>query len=455
MPIEPSQEPRSRRGRDVALLLTGVLCVHLIAAYAARHGVVRDDAESYVLLGRNLAHGFGYVFAPGRLPTAWRAPGYPLLLATIFRLTGGALWAARAANALLWVITSLLAYRLALQILPGTAPRMSQRVRHATALLVAGMIGFYPEFVGLTGLLWSESLFIPLFLGAVSALYAFSRRQNTRTALLAGAMVGAAALTRSTSVVLIPVIWYCVFRNGLGATRSAALNGFLATAAAMLLIGCWSARNYLVMGRFILVESNIGYNLYVGNRPDTPIPFAWTRAATLPRDPLYQRLTSGGGEAATSAALSHAALEQIKRNPVRTLALAAGKTFDFWLPDFFVALNLRSGSLGAENVRLWRPVLALSVLAYLVTVLAALAGIVRGHRVWEVRFLVLILCLYTLPHVLVYGASRYHLPLMPLLILLAAPVLRRTAIALRRAALRPPPAPDAMAPLTARPWWDR
>ncbi len=48
-----------RHGRDLALLLAGILCLHLLAAFASRHGVIRDDAESYVTLGRNIANGFG------------------------------------------------------------------------------------------------------------------------------------------------------------------------------------------------------------------------------------------------------------------------------------------------------------------------------------------------------------------------------------------------------------
>ncbi len=434
-----------RRGRDLGLLLLGILVLHLIVAYLSRNGIVRDDAESYVVLGRNIARGFGYVFAPGRPQTAWRAPGFPIWLAVIFRISGGGLWAARTCNALLWTLTSFLGYRVSAAMLPALFPRMPSRVRHGVALLTSGMIGFYPEFVGLTGLLWSESLFIPMFLSAVWALWALSRRRTASAALIAGTAIGLCALTRSTSVILIPAIWFAVLRQG--ATRLAIRNGVLASAAAVLLIGCWTARNRMVMGKFILVESNVGYNLYVGNRPDTPIPFAWTRAASLPRDPLYQQLIVGRTEAEASTALTHAAIQQMTRNPGRTALLGVGKVFDFWLPDFFIALNLRSGAFGSGGVRLWRPFLAVSVLAYLIVALTAMAGIVAGRKIWEARFLVLVVILYTLPHALVYGASRYHLPLMPLLIVLAAPVIRRIWLAIVRRTNRTDPASETMSPL--------
>lgn len=402
--------------------------------FVSRHGLIRDDAESYVVLGRNIAKGYGYVFAPGRLPTAWRAPGYVVLLAGIFRLFGEAHWAARVVNAALLTLAAFLSYRFAAQMLPGMFPKMAPRERNAVAMLCAGLIGFYPELVGLTGLLWSENLFIPLFLSAVSALFAFSKRPSVSLALLSGALTACCILTRSTSVILLPVIGFCALRNGF--SSFALRNGAIATVTALLLAGCWTARNYVVMGNFILVESNVGYNLYVGNRPDTPMPFAWKRAASLPEDALYQRLNAAPTEGERSAALTKAAVAQIKRDPLRTALLAATKVVDFWLPDFFIALNLQSGALGPENMWLWKPVLALTLCSYLVIVVFAIAGSLRlglarpAQTCWEFRFVLLIVALYTLPHALVYGNSRYHLPLMPLLFLLAAPVIRRAWLAL-------------------------
>jgi len=196
----------------------------------------------------------------------------------------------------------------------------------------------------------------------------------------------------------------------------------------------------------VLVESNVGYNLYVGNRPDTPMPFAWRRAASLGHDALFRRLTDGVPEAESSAALTRVALQQIRRDPLRTFLLGFTKEFDFWLPEFFIARNLRAGALGAENVRLWKPFLAVSVVAYLILAAAAIAGWIAAARSWEARFLLLTVVLYALPHAIVYGSSRYHLPLIPLFAILAASAFRR-----RRAPAAPPAEPGPLKPRVASP----
>ena len=64
--------------RPLLLLLGCVLAVHLCVAFASRHGIIQDDAESYTLLGQNLAFGLGYVFKPGQMPIRdGREPGRP------------------------------------------------------------------------------------------------------------------------------------------------------------------------------------------------------------------------------------------------------------------------------------------------------------------------------------------------------------------------------------------
>jgi 4-amino-4-deoxy-L-arabinose transferase-like glycosyltransferase len=394
-------------------LLGFVLAVHLVVAYWSREGVPQDDALSYIQLGQNVAAGQGYVFEEGRPPISWRAPGYPLFLAAVFRMTGGSLAIARVTHAFLWVISALLTYRLALKLLEN--PRL--------ALIAAGCVGFYPEFVGMTGLFWSESLFILLFLAAMNGLLVVANGTGPYQAIGAGLLIGLAALTRSTSVILLPTAWFVAVtrRDRPGAFKRA----LLMSVAALILIGGWSARNYAIHRKFILVESNVGFNLYVGNSPSTPMPFAWQKLKLLDSDDDYKRLVAGLNEADSNAALSRAAAAHMRAHPGRTLALMACKTFDFWLPDFFVAMNLRSGSFGPAYRGLWRPFLGLSILVYVLCGVAAVRGVIATPARWHVAFLGLVIVLYTLPHTLVYGASRYHLPLIPLVIILAAPELAR------------------------------
>jgi 4-amino-4-deoxy-L-arabinose transferase-like glycosyltransferase len=340
-------------------------------------------------------------------------------LAGVFWLSGGSLLAARFASAFLWMSTAFLTFCLGRRL-----------VGERGALLAAGIVGLSPELLGLTGLLWSENLFVPLF---VASLLAIERRRDASagwlTALGTGLLIGAAVLTRSSAVILIPLLWLTAV---VGAAPRAQLGRTLAaTLVAVAVIGAWSARNTRLQGRFILVESNMGLNLYLGNSPDTPIPFAWKKWETLPRDARFRALNRGS-EGERYTALSRAATDEIKAHPLRTLALAGGKAFDFWLPDFFISRNVRAGSFGPAYRGLSTPVLIVTVTLFLVFIGAALRGAARQPRAFATAFTVATLTLYTLPHMLVYGASRYHTPLMPLIVILAAPELLRVSDGLRR-----------------------
>lgn len=401
-------------GRHALILLLGViLLVHLGVAWASRDGVIRDDADSYVRLGQNLAAGHGYVFEPGRSPTSWRAPGYPVLLAVVFWLTGGSLTAARVVSAFIWTLTALIAYALGRRL-----------VGERAALLAAALVGVSPELVGLTGLLWSETLFTCLFLAGIWAIVRWrTDTPSWLTAAAVGTLVGAAVLTRSTAVILFPVLWFSALTSP--APRARFGQTILATVLGLAVLGSWTARNYQEHGRFVLVESNVGYNLYLGNSPDTPIPFAWRKAALLDADERYQQIVRGHSTEGQSARLARAALEHVMENPLRTAVLAIGKTFDFWLPDFFIARNVRAGSFGLSYVDAWVPVFVVTVSAYLMIMWMAFRHAWANPRRWSTWFVGFVLMLYTAPHMLVYGASRYHLPLMPLVIILAAPELLR------------------------------
>lgn len=414
-------------------LLALILLVHAGMAFVSRDGTIRDDAESYLLIARTLASGHGFAFHPDSPPTSWRAPGYPLLLAGVFAATGGSLLAVRLVHALLWTLAAVAAYALvrALAI---------DRKRPWSALAVAALTGLYPEFVGMTGLLWSENATIPLLLVALVAVVAALRgRPSLAGALGAGVLVGLAALTRSTVLALLPAI---LALGWLGRPdRRCRWLAAAAVVAAAATVAPWTWRNARVHGVPILVESNLGYNLYVGNCPDTPIPFAWQRARRLATDAHYQRLIAGRSEAGRYRALTQATLAEIRRDPLAALRRAAGKAFDFWLPDFFVARNARVGALGDAARLLWPAILAVTVSTSLLVMGAALVRAWQTRTEWQTRWIVLAVGLYMLPHLATYGASRYHLPVLPLLMLLAASPLARwwEAVAWRR---RPKPAAD-------------
>ncbi|HEX7572883.1 MAG TPA: hypothetical protein VF514_07295, partial [Bacteroidota bacterium] len=74
---------RPRSGTLLLCILTAGLIAR-VATVALFHPPLWSDDIDYVALGKSLAHGDGYQI-DGH-PTAYRPPGYPLFLASSFRL---------------------------------------------------------------------------------------------------------------------------------------------------------------------------------------------------------------------------------------------------------------------------------------------------------------------------------------------------------------------------------
>ena len=401
--------------RRLSILLSLIFIAHLVVAVVSRNGIVQDDAESYTLIGRNLAQGNGFVFEAGRAVTSWRAPAYPYFLSFVFRMFHDSYFAARIAQAFLWTVTSLIVFFLA---------RVTVGVRYS--LLACALTGFNPTFLGFTGVLYSESLFICLFVLSVLGICHLHTRRKLWVALLAGCAVGLSVLTRSTALILVPALWtmFVVHR-----CKRPVWPYLVATLTAILVVGTWTARNWEVHHRLILVESNAGLNLFHGSRPYLPWVFMWKALEQVKADPELHRLTDGRSEGDACAALQKAALASIVAHPLYMLSRVPGKAFDFWLPDFFVPENVRAGSYCETCRRAYIPVSIVTASWFLLIALAAGIFIFRNCGQWYVVLFVAIGALYTIPHLIVYGASRYHEPLTVLLTILSAPVIG--AIALR------------------------
>jgi hypothetical protein len=86
---------------------------------------------------------------------------------------------------------------------------------------------------------------------------------------------------------------------------------------------------------------------------------------------------------------------------------------------------VESGSYGGEYKKFWPAVIVITSTAYLIVCIGALFTVIEFRRLMIVKFAVLLLAIYTLPHAIIFGASRFHLPLIPVICLLAAPSLLR------------------------------
>jgi 4-amino-4-deoxy-L-arabinose transferase-like glycosyltransferase len=196
------------------------------------------DMDAYVLLARNLISGSGYTYA--HVPSAWRTPGYPLVIAGAMEVFGEHFAiAVRILQGLLAVLASYLCMWAARFWFGETAARIA---------LLAAL--FFPTLLYLSGEFLSES--ITAFFVAL-CLWMFAKDSASphwTTAAGMGLAIGLGTLVRPNMAVLgfVGFAGAWVVRRA-GRLR---LQVALVPLCAALVLAPWIARNYQVFGRFML-----------------------------------------------------------------------------------------------------------------------------------------------------------------------------------------------------------
>ncbi|MGE4427224.1 MAG: ArnT family glycosyltransferase [Solirubrobacteraceae bacterium] len=363
-------------------------------------------------------------------PTAFRAPAYPGLLAAVYEVVGldeRTRWAAgRLVGALLGTITVAIVW--------GIARRTWSDVWIARA--AAGVTAVLPSLVWLNGGLVAETLFVPLVLAALLVTLIHRDRPDLRLAVLAGAIVGVAALTRTNGMsVILPVA------IGLWSARRRPLAPVAAVAALVVVLIPWTVRNAQALDRFLPLGTHNGYtmagvwNAGSATRGDH-FAHSWVPAEV----PAYRDLFDPPhlNEAQLDRALRSRALDFAWSNPgfvVEAAVLRGLRLFHLGQGHTFVA-GLSARETGVPDG--WRWMIAPGVW---IVVLGALAAVVLRIRrritlgPWWLWLTPILILLSAAPLV---GAPRYRVPLDPFMAMLVGAASVAVVAAVR--ARRSPPA---------------
>ena len=222
------------------------------------------DEREYLALASSLAAGRGFTYPePGAGTTQQfgRAPGYPMFLAAI----GAGQVDAEATPLRVKVAQSIVGaaviWLIGVIALRAAGPR--------AAALAAGLAAVYPPLVWFPSYVLSETLYSFIALASASVLQlSVDRAEAHRTdraggalSLGAGLLTGTAVLVRPAMLFFLPLaILWLLFR------RMPVLAVAL-VAGAVAVIAPWTARNYRVHDRFVLVASEGGVTFWTGNHP--------------------------------------------------------------------------------------------------------------------------------------------------------------------------------------------
>jgi hypothetical protein len=363
--------------RQVAVGVGGAVAMAQVATDVAVHGHLDPlyfDGGDYHLLAAGLAqHG---VYGP---PIADRPPGWPVLLAAVYRLAGAHPTAGLVLNVILAGVAAALVVLLAGRL--GLSP-LGAGVAGLTA-------GFCPWSLVLGATLYTETLYtLILVLLALLIIAGQGRQAQVSWCAGIGLTTGVGILVRPQLAIWVPFA-LCL---GLAGRRPAAMLAFVGVVVLVLLP--WTVRNYARLGAFVPFDTRGGVTLAAANND---LSEGGQSAAGLPRFPA-------GTEVENDRAFRSAAVRWITADPLRFV----GRMDDRLVRTFDPMTKLTHGVFGPVFLRS----LARGVWAILMAF--ALWGLVLHHRgPWRAP---ISLVTATLVTVVVFGGGfRFLVPVVPFL----------------------------------------
>lgn len=388
----------ARRWVALAVIIGVILRVLWVALFPAQPA---SDGATYLHLAERLADGQSYYTGDAY---AYWPPGFPLFLAPFLAIFGTSVALITGIQLALFALTVMIVDRLAQRTFGTCAARLSVM-----------LLALWPGYIMVSGVPTKELLIIPLL--ALVLLFWLGTRGPMRRAApgFAGAALGYVALVQP-AFMLFPTALFAADVAG-GRRLSVALGRTaLSTVVMVAVIAPWTLRNYLVLDAFVPISTNGGGGLYRANNPLATGGYTKHGAVDF----------SGLDEVEETKADLAAALTWISENPGRFASLALTKQMLFLGNDGTgVYWTLRHGNVEySESTYVALKALA-SVFWLCLCVLTLRAFGVwlmkPGHRIPPemALFSMPVFYLYTL-HSVFESSPKYHLPLVPVIAVLAA-----------------------------------
>jgi hypothetical protein len=416
-PIAAASIPYATRGSGnlntifpMAAILALAALVRIAAGY---YEIDRPSFEKLMLSGNEevliaqsllAGHGFSSPFGGSTGPTAYLAPGYPLLVAGVFRLFGSPSSAAFLSLFLLQVAFSLATIAVMIYI--------ARKVFGKRTATIAGVAyAFCPPTIVMPCMPWDTCLSALLLIGSVALALQCGQQPKTITWVLMGGMTAFTGLINPSLLpALIAMMAWCACRS---ADRSADrqrghakgyMQPTLAVLTLLLIFAPWPVRNLKVMHAFIPLRSNLGYELWNGNLPEAGGEFI--RALHPLNSKVEFARYAALGEVAYMNEKTALAESAIKADPARFVRISFKRIWYFWfgmcqlLPDTSTVIVLQA----------------------VLTTISGAAGLLlvfRKSRPTAWLFM-LPLLFFPLPYYVTHPDQRFRLLLDPLLMVLGS-----------------------------------
>ncbi len=416
--VAPAMFTRGEVVRLAGLLLVGLLVRLVLLWRFADVGLAIHDEHDYDQIAVSIVQRGEFALTPGHL-TSIRPPLYPALVAGVYSLFGVQNYqAVRAIQVGLALVTTVLVYLLARRL-------YDERV----ATVAATIFCLYPSLVGATNLVLTETLFTLLLCGFLLLVERSLATQSMSILAAAGVVLGLAALTRSVvwlfpPFAVVTLIFVSRERTFLRRVASAMplMLGFALTLAP------WTFRNTQLQQTFTTVDVMGGRNVMMGNYEFTPAYRPWAAIEISGERAWHSVLsrTHGGLSGKTQGQIDKLAMKYafayMLDHPGQTVNRSIAKLFHFWQLERELVAGAKQGVWGEFSTPTVVAMAAVIMGVYAVTMLLGICGaILTPPKSLGMHWLLLVLVAFvTALHCLAFAHSRYHLPLLPIVIIYAA-----------------------------------
>ena len=354
------------------------------------------DSSAYHMFAQNIAFKHQYAFANGDITAYWPV-GTSAIYALLYALFGVSFLPIVIFNIIIGTGIVWLTYKIGQTYLSS-----------ATALTAAWIMALWPTFIQFTTILASELIFIFFVLVAIY-IWGNTKMPPIYRALFWGSMVCAAAYMRPTAlplIVLLPTIEWMHKRD----MRACLTSLVVAASAIALLIAPWAYRNYQQFGHPVLISTNGGVNLWMGNHPGSN--------GGANKEPV----TPYDNEAERDAYLKREAISFILHNPISYLELAVKRAILTYKAET-IGVHWNAALQKNLNNTTLSILKGLSTLYWWAVIMLACYGLyhlVPDKKVGLFHVLMIVPAYLFIFPILTVGQDRYHLPINPFLAIYAA-----------------------------------
>jgi 4-amino-4-deoxy-L-arabinose transferase-like glycosyltransferase len=391
--MDNSLKPQARVVLGVALGLR-LLVLGIILAKYPRDWLYTRGMEMGLLAKSLLAgNGLSSPFGASTGPTAFIAPGYPILVAGIFRIFGVYSFYSVIVILLLQVAINLGTIWLIMSIADELFDRR-------TALLTGWVWACSLPLWWLPTIFWDTSISICALLGVMSLALRIRRAPSRKLWILTGACCGAMGLVNPALILVLAAI---VCWAGWQTARKDRAGMIAALIGALVIFSPWPIRNAHVFHAFVPLRTTVGFELWMGNHPGSTGYLDESLFPTFNPQELadYDRM----GEIAYTSHKAQLAETYILQHPARFAELTLRRIFRFW-----TGTGTQNGSM-------------LFVVHAVLSSLMGFAGLFllfRLQRLSEgILFLIPIL-LFPVPYYITHAEFRYRLVVDPELVILGS-----------------------------------